>query len=109
MSELKETPKAFVQAVQECREREERRMGRKYASSYEAWAKLRRMLEQAEAGKKTLANLREDIWNAIKSENEESVIVHLNAMASQAMDVCVLLATIVAEANRAAEDLADKL
>ena len=84
-------------------------MGRAYASSYEAWARLKRLLEQAEAGKKTLASLREDIWNAIKSENEESVIVHLNAMGSQAMDVCVLLATIVAEANRAAEDLADNL
>ncbi len=109
MSELKETPKAFVQAVQECREKEEARMGCPYASGYEAWARLKHLLERAETAKKTLGSLHGDIWNAIKDDNDESVIVHLNAVGSQAMDMCVLLATIVAEANRAAEELADKL
>jgi len=109
MDELKATPPAFVQAVQECREKEETRMGRPYASGYEAWAKLKHLLERAEAGKKTLSNLQGDIWDAIKGNNDESVIVHLNAMGSQAMDMCVLLATVVAEANRAAEELAGEL
>ena len=109
MDELKTTPPAFVQAVQECRAKEESRMGRPYASGYEAWAKLKHLLERAEAGKKTLSNLQGDIWDAIKDNSEESVIVYLNAMGSQAMDMCVLLATVVAEANRAAEELAGEL
>jgi uncharacterized NAD(P)/FAD-binding protein YdhS len=109
MDELKTTPPAFVQAVQECREKEAKRMGRAYASGYEAWAKLKHLLERAETAKKTLGTLQGDIWNAIKDDNDESVIVHLNAVGSQAMDMCVLLATVVAEANRAAEELAGEL
>ena len=101
MNELSATPPTFVQAVQECREREEKRMGRPYASGYEAWARLKHLLERVETAKKTLGNLQGD--------NDESVIVHLNAVGSQAMDMCVLLATVVAEANRAAEELAGEL
>lgn len=98
-----------MQAVQECREREAERMGCPYASGYEAWARLKHLLERAETARKTLGNLHGDLWDAIKGDNDESVMVHLNAMGSQAMDMCVLLATIVAEANRAAEELADRL
>ena len=109
MSELSMTPTTFVKAVQECREREEQRMGRPYASGYEAWARVKHLLERAETAKKTLGTLQGDIWNAIKDDNEESVIVHLNAVGSQAMDMCMLLATVVAEANRAAEELAGEM
>lgn len=98
-----------MRAVQECREKEEKRMGRPYASGYEAWARLKHLLERAEADKKNLGTLQGNIWDAIKDNNEESVIVYLNAVGSQAMDMCVLLATVVAEANRAAEELAGEL
>ena len=109
MNELSATPSVFVQAVQECREKEGKRMGRPYASGYEAYAKLKLMLERAETGKKNLGELQKNIWDAIKDNSDESVIVYLNAMGSQAMDLCVLLATVVAEANRAAEELAGEL
>ena len=109
MDELKATPTAFVQAVQECREKEEKRMGRAYASGYEAWAKVKHLLERADTGKKNLGELQKNIWDAIKDNSDESVIVYLNAMGNQAMDLCMLLATVVAEANRAAEELAGEL
>lgn len=106
MSELNMTPPTFVKAVQECREREAKRMGRPYASGYEAWAKVKHLLERAKADEKTLDGLQGDIWNAVKADNIEEVIVELNAMSSKAMEVCMVYATIAAEVNRAAEELA---
>lgn len=109
MDELRMTPPAFVQAVQECREREETRMGRPYASGHEAYSKLKLMLERVETGKKNLGELQKNIWDAIKDNSDESVIVYLNAVGNQAMDLCMLLATVAAEANRAAENLAGEM
>ena len=109
MDELRTTPESFVKAVQECRAREEKRMGRAYASGHEAWAVVKHLLERAKADEKTLDSLQGDIWAAVKAENIEEVIVELNAMSSKAMVVCMTYATLAAEVNRAAEDLADQI
>ena len=109
MDELRGTPEIFVKAVQACREYEEARMGREYASSYEAWAKLKHRMERAKTAEKTMDSLQGDIWDAVKADNVEEVIVELNAMSSKAMEVCMIYATIAAEVNRAAEDLAEQI
>lgn len=84
-------------------------MGRPYASGYEAWAKVKHLLERAKADEKTLDSLQGDIWGAVKADNIEEVIVELNAMSSKAMEVCMVFATIAAEVNRAAEELAGEI
>lgn len=109
MNTLQSTPSAFVKAVQECREREEKRMGRAYASGHEAWAVLKHLLERAKADEKTMDSLQGDIWAAVKADNMEEVMVELNAMSNKAMEVCMTYATIAAEVNRAAEDLAEQI
>ena len=99
----------IIKAVEEQRAVEKNKMGREFASGYEAWARIKRMLEVAKADVKAIETLQDDVWKAIKEDNEESANIHLNALGNKALEICVTFTTITAEAQRAAEELRDRL
>lgn len=99
----------IIKAVGELRETEKNKMGREFASGYEAWAKVKRVLEMAKADMKSIETLHDDVWKAVKEDNEESINIHLNALGNKALEICVTFATIAAEAQRAAEEMRDRL
>lgn len=99
----------IIKAVEEQRTAEKNKMGREFASGYEAWAKIKRLLEIAKSDVKNIETLQDDVWKAIKEDNEESANIHLNALGNKALEICVAFSTVAAEAQRAAEELRDKL
>ena len=97
----------MIKAVKEAQEAERNKMGREFASGYEAWAKIKRLLETVKADMKTVDSLQDDVWKAIKEDNEEAVNINLNALSNRVLEVCVTAVRIAAEAQRAAEELRD--
>ena len=95
---------AVRSTVAEIRAREREKMGRPYASVHEAWARLKELQEVIKTDLKTLETLHTDVWSAAKEHNEEAAAVNLRAMANTAAALCVTVATIAAEAERAADD-----
>lgn len=53
------------------------RMGREYASAYEAWAVLADGLERAKNDMKALEKLHTDLWKATREGNEDEVLIEL--------------------------------
>lgn len=98
-------PELVQKCVQEMADGSRGRMGREYASGYEAWAVLRRQLEQSGADMKTLEKLHGDLWKGVKDSNEDEVLIELRAISNSAMGICAQFAAIAAEAQRAAEEL----
>lgn len=99
----------LIKAVQELKITEAEKMGREYASAYEAYSKLLRVMQMAKADIKTSETLHDDVWKAIKEDNEESVFVHLNALGNKALEISMTYAIMAAEAHRAAEELRGKI
>ena len=81
------------------------RMGREYASAYEAWAVLADGLERAKSDMKALEKLHTDLWKATREGNEDEVLIELRQAGSSATLLSALLAALAAEAQRAAEEL----
>lgn len=81
------------------------RMGREYASAYEAWAVLADGLERAKSDMKALEKLHTDLWKATREGNEDEVLIELRQAASSATLLSAQLAALAAEAQRAAEEL----
>lgn len=95
----------IVRAVQERKVALREKMGREYASGYEAWAKLKQLMEQAKADEKNVESLHGELWGAIKDDNDDEVTIDLHTMGNKAMEICMTFATIAAEAHRAADEL----
>ena len=58
------------------------RMGREYASAYEAWAVLADGLERAKNDMKALEKLHTDLWKATREGNEDEVLIELRQAGS---------------------------
>ena len=81
------------------------RMGREYASAYEAWAVLADGLERAKSDMKALEKLHTDLWKATREGNEDEVLIELRQAGSSATRLSAQLAALAAAAQRAAEEL----
>ena len=81
------------------------RMGREYASAYEAWAVLADGLERAKNDMKALEKLHTDLWKATREGNEDEILIELRQAGSSATLLSAQLAALAAEAQRAAEEL----
>ena len=81
------------------------RMGREYASAYEAWAVLADGLERAKNDMKALEKLHTDLWKATREGNEDEVLIELRQAGPSATLLSAQLAALAAEAQRAAEEL----
>ena len=81
------------------------RMGREYASAYEAWAVLADGLERAKNDMKALEKLHTDLWKATREGNEDEVLIELRQAGSSATLLSAQRAALAAEAQRAAEEL----
>lgn len=99
----------IVEAVKERKEAEKNKMGREFASAYEAWAKLKRIVEMAKVDIKSIESIHGEVWSAVKDDNGDAVTVNLNALGNKAIELCVTFAEMAAEGHRAAEELRDKL
>lgn len=77
------------QTVTEAQAQSRAKMGRDYASFYEAWAVLRQRIEETKRDAKALEKLHSELWDAI------------NASAAA---LCAAFAGMAAEAQRAVEE-----
>lgn len=93
------------EAVQGMAKDSHERMGREYASAFEAWAVLADGLERAKNDMKALEKLHTDLWKATREGNEDEVLIELRQAGSSATLLSAQLAAIAAEAQRAAEEL----
>lgn len=93
------------EVVQGMAEGSRKRMGREYASAYEAWAVLADGLERAKSDMKALEKLHTDLWKATREGNEDEVLIELRQVGSSATLLSAQLAALAAEAQRAAEEL----
>lgn len=81
------------------------RMGRNYASGYEVWAMLRRLLEDIQLDVKNMAKLHGEMWGAVKDDNLDEVMAEMSCISASASVLCAALAALAAEAQRAVEEL----
>ena len=93
------------EVVQGMAEGSRERMGREYASAYEAWAVLADGLERAKSDMKALEKLHTDLWKATREGNEDEVLIELRQAGSSATLLSAQLAPLPAAAQRAAEEL----
>ena len=93
------------EVVQGMAEGSRKRMGREYASAYEAWAVLADGLERAKSDMKALEKLHTDLWKATREGNEDEELIELRQAGSSATLLSAQLAALAAEAQRAAEEL----
>ena len=61
------------QTVTEAQSQSRIKMGRDYASFYEAWAVLRQRIEETKRDAKALERLHGELWDAIKDGNEDGI------------------------------------
>ena len=61
------------QTVTEAQSQSRIKMGRDYASFYEAWAVLRQRIEETKRDAKALEKLHSELWDAIKDGNEDGI------------------------------------
>lgn len=64
------------QTVTEAQSQSRIKMGRDYASFYEAWAVLRQRIEETKRDAKALEKLHGELWDAIKDGNEDGAGRH---------------------------------
>lgn len=75
------------------------------AGGHEAWARLRELLERGGKIAKRMDKTHGDLWNAVVAGNGDELRIELDAMAQDARRLCVLWATVAAEAERDAEEV----
>ena len=92
------------QTVTEAQAQSRAKMGRDYASFYEAWAVLRQRIEETKRDAKALEKLHSELWDAIKDGNEDEVLVEMGAINASAAALCAAFAGMAAEAQRAVEE-----
>lgn len=63
------------QTVTEAQSQSRIKMGRDYASFYEAWAVLRQRIEETKRDAKALERLHGELWDAIKDGNEDEALI----------------------------------
>lgn len=63
------------QTVTEAQAQSRLKMGRDYASFYEAWAVLRQRIEETKRDAKALEKLHSERWDAIKDGNEDEALI----------------------------------
>ena len=68
------------QTVTEAQSQSRIKMGRNYASFYEAWAVLRQRIEETKRDAKALEKLHGELWDAIKDGNEDEALIELGAI-----------------------------
>lgn len=88
------------QTVTEAQSQSRIKMGRDYASFYEAWAVLRQRIEETKRDAKALEKLHGELWDAIKDE----ALIELGAINANAAALCAAFAGMAAEAQRAVEE-----
>lgn len=92
------------QTVTEAQSQSRIKMGRNYASFYEAWAVLRQRIEETKRDAKALEKLHGELWDAIKDGNEDEALIELGAINANAAALCAAFAGMAAEAQRAVEE-----
>ncbi len=95
------------QTVTEAQSQSRIKMGRDYASFYEAWAVLRHLRQRIEETKrdaKALEKLHSELWDAIKDGNEDEALIEMGAINASAAALCAAFAGMAAEAQRAVEE-----
>lgn len=75
------------------------------ASGHEAWARLRELLERGARMVKSLEKPHKDLWEAVVSGNDDELRIELDAMAQDARRLCVVYATVAAEAEHDAGEV----
>lgn len=71
------------QTVTEAQAQSRLKMGRDYASFYEAWAVLRQRIEETKRDAKALEKLHSELWDAIKDGNEDEALIEMGASKGQ--------------------------
>lgn len=71
------------QTVTEAQSQSRIKMGRDYASFYEAWAVLRQRIEETKRDAKALEKLHSELWDAIKDGNEDEALIEMGAINAQ--------------------------
>lgn len=92
------------QTVTEAQEQSRLKMGRNYASFYEAWAVLRQRIEETKRDAKALEKLHSELWDAIKDGNMDEALIEMGAINASAAALCAAFAGMAAEAHRAVEE-----
>lgn len=94
------------QTVTEAQSQSRIKMGRDYASFYEAWAVLRQRIEETKRDAKALEKLHSELelWDAIKDGNEDEALIEMGAINASAAALCAAFAGMAAEAQRAVEE-----
>lgn len=92
------------QTVTEAQSQSRIKMGRDYASFYEAWAVLRQRIEETKRDAKALEKLHSELWDAIKDGNEDAALIEMGAINASAAALCAAFAGMAAEAQRAVEE-----
>lgn len=105
MNENRNVAELVQAAVTEAQVQSRERMGRDYASVYEAWAVLRQQLENTEAGLKSLKKLHGELWEAIRDGNGDAEAIEVEQLSGMARELCQGLAVLTGEAIRAVEEL----
>lgn len=90
------------QTVTEAQSQSRIKMGRDYASFYEAWAVLRQRIEETKRDAKALEKLHSELRDAIKDGNEDEI--EMGAINASAAALCAAFAGMAAEAQRAVEE-----
>lgn len=92
------------QTVTEAQAQSRTKMGRDYASFYEAWAVLRQRIEETKRDAKALEKLHGELWDAIKDGNVDEALIEMGAIADSAAALSAAFAGMAAEAQRAVEE-----
>ena len=92
------------QTVTEAQAQSRAKMGRDYASFYEAWAVLRQRIEETKRDAKALEKLHSELWDAIKDGNEDEALIEMGAINASAAALCAAFAGMAEEAQRAVEE-----
>lgn len=80
-------------------------MQRPFASAYEAWARIRHQLEQIEKETKAVKKLHEELWDAVKENNEDEQIVELRQLGIASKTMLTIWGTLGAAAEKAAREI----
>lgn len=105
MNENRNVAELVQATVTEAQVQSRERMGRDYASAYEAWAVLRWELENAETGLKKLKKLHGELWEAICDGNGDAEAIEMEQLSGMAREMRQGLAALAGEATRAVEEL----
>lgn len=85
------------QTVTEAQAQSRLKMGRDYASFYEAWAVLRQRIEETKRDAKALEKLHSELWDAIKDGNEDEALIEMGAINANAAALCAAFAGMANE------------